>query len=165
MYESSMSEQLLKPLNDELVSLKYLLGESSQPPSEVYAQAEASLVRLKARADDLLRALSIWKSEEEEKARAVEVPTASISLNEGFPLAARFKATISLNDSFRFTRELFGGDAERMNRVFDAFSTLADGAAAEAFLLDNLREGYSPEVLDELLELMSKYYNRPRIKQ
>lgn len=160
-----MNEQLLKPLSDELDALRTLLNESLQSPSEVCTQAEASAARLKARADELLQELSRWKSEEEEKARAVKASTTSVSLNEGLPLAARFKATISLNDSFRFARELFEGDAEQMNRVLDRLSTFAHRDEAHAFLLENLGEGHSREVLDEWLELMNKYYHRPRIKQ
>ena len=45
-----------------------------------------------------------------------EQPSPSAILGERIKPATDLRHAVSLNDSFRFTRELFGGDAARMNR-------------------------------------------------
>ena len=48
----------------------------------------------------------------------------SVVLGESLKLSAGLRHAISLNDSFRFSRELFGGDTELMNRVIEQISVM-----------------------------------------
>ena len=48
----------------------------------------------------------------------------SVVLGESLKLSAGLRHAISLNDSLRFSRELFGGDTELMNRVIEQISVM-----------------------------------------
>ena len=58
----------------------------------------------------------------------------SVVLGESLKLSAGLRHAISLNDSFRFSRELFGGDTELMNRVIEQISVMGSYKTAVAFL-------------------------------
>ncbi len=45
------------------------------------------------------------------------------------------RRSISLNDSFRFSRELFNGDSEQMNRVIEQISEMSSLDTAIAFCI------------------------------
>ena len=65
---------------------------------------------------------------------------------------------MSLNDSFRFSRELFGGDNELMNRVISQISEMSSLDAAIAFLLSKVNVGEENEALLDFQELLKKYF-------
>lgn len=48
------------------------------------------------------------------------------------------KAAISIADRFRFQRELFGGDGERMNKTISVFNSFSSMQEAEEFIEKNL---------------------------
>ena len=68
------------------------------------------------------------------------------------------RCSISLNDSFRFSRELFGGDNELMNRVISQISEMSSLDAAIAFLLSKVNVGEENEALLDFQELLKKYF-------
>lgn len=69
------------------------------------------------------------------------------------------RGSISLNDSFRFSRELFGGDGERMNRVINQVGEMQSLDAALAFLKVEINFNEENETFLDLLELLKKYFN------
>ncbi len=62
-----------------------------------------------------------------------EEPKSAV-LGESLKLSAGLRHAISLNDSFRFSRELFGGDTDLMNRVIEQISVMSSYKTAVAFL-------------------------------
>lgn len=68
------------------------------------------------------------------------------------------RCSISLNDSFRFSRELFGGDNELMNRVISQISEMSSLDAAIVFLLSKVNVGEENEALLDFQELLKKYF-------
>lgn len=67
---------------------------------------------------------------------------------------------ISLNDSFRFSRDLFGGDNELMNRVLEQISAMDSYKAAVAFALSKINVSDEDETFNDFLELLKKYFNQ-----
>lgn len=66
--------------------------------------------------------------------------------------------SISLNDSFRFSRELFAGDAARMNRVLQQVGEMQSLEAAIASLLIETKTDEENPAMADLLELLRKHF-------
>lgn len=81
-------------------------------------------------------------------------------LGECIKLSAGLRQSISLNDSFRFTRELFGGDTELMNRVVEQISVMSSYKTAVAFLSSKVNLNQENEAVNDFLELLKKYFNQ-----
>lgn len=87
-----------------------------------------------------------------------EIPSSSI-LGERIKPATDLRHAVSLNDSFRFTRELFGGDAARMNRVFAELSCVGSFEAAMALFQREVQVDEDNEAVAAFVELLHKYFN------
>ena len=99
---------------------------------------------------------------EESVAEAVvkEEEPKSVVLGESLKLSAGLRHAISLNDSFRFSRELFGGDTELMNRVIEQISVMGSYKTAVAFLSSKVELNEDKEAVNDFLELLKKYFNQ-----
>ena len=84
----------------------------------------------------------------------------SVVLGESLKLSAGLRHAISLNDSFRFSRELFGGDTELMNRVIEQISVMGSYNTAVAFLSSKVELNEEKEAVNDFLELLKKYFNQ-----
>lgn len=81
-------------------------------------------------------------------------------LGESIKLAAGLRHSISLNDSFRFSRELFKGDTDLMNRVIEQISVMGSYKTAVAFLSSKVEIDEEKEAVVDFLELLKKYFNQ-----
>ena len=81
-------------------------------------------------------------------------------LGESIKTSVGLRHSISLNDSFRFSRELFGGDVELMNRVVEQLSAMSSYKTAVAFLSSKVNFNEENETLSDFLELLKKYFNQ-----
>ena len=82
-------------------------------------------------------------------------------LGESIKLSAGgLRQSISLNDSFRFSRELFGGDTDLMNRVIEQISVMSSYKTAVAFLSSKADMNEENEAAIDFLELLKKYFNQ-----
>ena len=88
-----------------------------------------------------------------------EEPKSAV-LGESLKLSAGLRHAISLNDSFRFSRELFGGDTELMNRVIEQISVMGSYKTAVAFLSSKVELNEEKEAVNDFLELLKKYFNQ-----
>ena len=110
------------------------------------------------------------EEEEEEEAAVVEEPVVetvvkeeepkSAVLGESLKLSAGLRHAISLNDSFRFSRELFGGNTDLMNRVIEQISVMSSYKTAVAFLSSKVELNEEKEAVNDFLELLKKYFNQ-----
>lgn len=89
----------------------------------------------------------------------IEEPKAAV-LGESIKMAAGLRHSISLNDSFRFSREIFGGDSELMNRVIEQISMMSSYKTAMAFLSSKVNINEENEAMTDFLELLKKYFNQ-----
>ena len=107
---------------------------------------------------------------EEEEPAIVEEPVVetvvkeeepkSAVLGESLKLSAGLRHSISLNDSFRFSRELFGGNTDLMNRVIEQISVMSSYKTAIAFLSSKVELNEEKEAVNDFLELLKKYFNQ-----
>ena len=88
-----------------------------------------------------------------------EEPKSAV-LGESLKLSAGLRHSISLNDSFRFSRELFGGNTDLMNRVIEQISVMSSYKTAVAFLSSKVELNEEKEAVNDFLELLKKYFNQ-----
>ena len=113
---------------------------------------------------------SVVVKEDEEGEAIVEEPVVetvvkeeepkSAVLGESLKLSAGLRHAISLNDSFRFSRELFGGNTDLMNRVIEQISVMSSYKTAVAFLSSKVELNEEKEAVNDFLELLKKYFNQ-----
>ena len=137
--------------------------------------AEEKPVVIAAAAETAAAAAAEEEEEEEEEGKKeepaiVEEPVVetvvkeeepkSVVLGESLKLSAGLRHAISLNDSFRFSRELFGGDTELMNRVIEQISVMGSYKTAVAFLSSKVEINEEKEAVNDFLELLKKFFNQ-----
>ena len=88
-----------------------------------------------------------------------EEPKSAV-LGESLKLSAGLRHAISLNDFFRFSRELFGGDTDLMNRVIEQISVMSSYKTAVAFLSSKVELNEEKEAVNDFLELLKKFFNQ-----
>lgn len=93
-----------------------------------------------------------------EPASAVITPASSI-LAERIKPATSLRHAISLNDSFRFTKELFNGDSARMNEVVRLVGEASTLAEAMAVFHSEVHVNDENEAVTDFMELLKKYYS------
>lgn len=137
----SMEEQLAFELNsEELLDENILLEIKAQ--SDVVCQPE-------------MESESQMEIELKETVSAISTPI----LGERIKPVTDLRRSISLNDSFRFSRELFNGDSEQMNRAIEQISEMSSLEAATAFLLSKVSVGEENEAMADFMELLKKYFD------
>lgn len=135
--------------------------------------AEEKPVVIAAAAETAAAAAAAEEEEEEgkkEESAIVEEPVVetvvkeeepkSAVLGESLKLSAGLRHAISLNDSFRFSRELFGGNTDLMNRVIEQISVMSSYKTAVAFLSSKVELNEEKEAVNDFLELLKKYFNQ-----
>jgi len=137
--------------------------------------AEEKPVVIAAAAETAAAAAAAAEEEEEEEGKKeesaiVEEPVVetvvkeeepkSAVLGESLKLSAGLRHAISLNDSFRFSRELFGGNTDLMNRVIEQISVMSSYKTAVAFLSSKVELNEEKEAVNDFLELLKKYFNQ-----
>ena len=173
-------QKLLDDIRTEMETLKECIGRMEQRLDELQGKF-AELNNLLQAGEKVQEPEAVVEVPEEEKSvNAVmpeerngegkaEMPSVAIHVSEDISSssilgerikpAADLRHAISLNDSFRFTRELFGGDAARMNRVFAKLSEAQSFEEALALLRGEVEVDEDNEAAAAFAELLHKYFN------
>ena len=151
---------------------------AEEKPVVIAAAAETAAEEAAAEAAAAAAAAAVYDEEEEEEEEEgkkeepaiVEEPVVetvvkeeepkSAVLGESLKLSAGLRHAISLNDSFRFSRELFGGDTDLMNRVIEQISVMSSYKTAVAFLSSKVELNEEKEAVNDFLELLKKFFNQ-----
>lgn len=145
----------------ELVSLSsFVVEETVVKENEITAQEKDASVIIQS-------PKPVIAAEEEEEPVIEEAPVIikkeepkNAVLGESIKLAAGLRHSISLNDSFRFSRELFKGDTDLMNRVIEQISVMGSYKTAVAFLSSKVEIDEEKDAVVDFLELLKKYFNQ-----
>lgn len=96
----------------------------------------------------------------EETPRPIEPqPIASPILAERIKPATDLRHAISLNDSFRFAREIFGGDTARMNEVIRRLGAASSLDEALSLFSSTVQADEENETVADFIELLKKYFS------
>ena len=149
-----------------------VIAAAAETAAEEEEEAEAAAA---AEEEEEAEAAAAAEEEEEEEGKKeepaiVEEPVVetvvkeeepkSAVLGESLKLSAGLRHAISLNDSFRFSRELFGGNTDLMNRVIEQISVMSSYKTAVAFLSSKVELNEEKEAVNDFLELLKKYFNQ-----
>lgn len=154
----------------ELVSLSsFVVEETVVKENEITAQEKDASVIIQS-PKPVIEAAEEAEEEKEEKEEEPVIEEAPLIikkeepknavLGESIKLAAGLRHSISLNDSFRFSRELFEGDTELMNRVIEQISVMGSYKTAVAFLSSKVEIDEEKDAVVDFLELLKKYFNQ-----
>ncbi len=149
---------------------------AEEKPVVIAAAAETAAEEAAAEEEAAAAAAAAEEEEEEEEEGKKEEPAIveepvvetvvkeeepkSAVLGESLKLSAGLRHAISLNDSFRFSRELFGGNTDLMNRVIEQISVMSSYKTAVAFLSSKVELNEEKEAVNDFLELLKKYFNQ-----
>lgn len=170
-------QTLLNDIELDVQELKCLLRVvSNESDAALRMVARRNIRQMKARLDALLLQLDevpavaepakeppsavVESAEEAPVAVVPEVPQASAPiLAERIKPAIHLRQAISLNDSFRFTRELFGGDQSRMNEVVRRLGDASSLEEAMRLLSSEVAVDEENGATADFIELLKKYFN------
>ena len=104
------------------------------------------------------------KPESESNPKPESEPSAIISsaspiLAERIKPATDLRHAISLNDSFRFAREIFGGDTARMNEVIRQLGAAPSLEKALELFSSTVNPDEENETVVDFIELLKKYFS------
>ena len=178
-----MKQKLLTDIELDVHELKYLMDLFTKEPTPTLSELlKRSITRMQGRLDELqqevdaVQVISPLAVEETAEERmnlpglkkippllynlSKEEEPKSAVLGESLKLSAGLRHSISLNDSFRFSRELFGGNTDLMNRVIEQISVMSSYKTAIAFLSSKVELNEEKEAVNDFLELLKKYFNQ-----
>ena len=161
-------KKILRELGADLQELNYLLEidyESSSMLRQVALRRIASMhtyldaltLELNRSEDVLAKILDSVQQEEKKEISEPENLHQEI-LAERLRPASDIMSCFSLNDTFRFSRELFGGDKERMNEVMVKINEIGSLDNILAYLSSELQVNEEDEVMADFIELLKKYF-------
>lgn len=107
--------------------------------------------------EELLRHAPDAESESGEETAAYAITAAPI-LAESLKPEPGMLLSLSLNDTFRFSRELFGNDRERMNRVILRASEMDSYDNALTFIYSELTIDEEDETFADFTGLLKRYF-------
>lgn len=180
-------QTLLADIELDVQELKYLIDViSHEPNSPLKEVAKRTVLQMRSRLDVLLQQLNqkdclvkntdvysqiVIHADEKivpeeiisesaiDSVPQVVAPIATTILAEQIKPAGGLRQVMSLNDSFRFARELFHGDADRMNAVLQQLSSKVTLADALVYLSSELDADAEEEAVIDFTELLKKYFN------
>lgn len=159
--KTSVIEELQAPVEEEVSVLKqYVVEEEIVVEETVEDTVEKAIVETVTEEVVTEESEPVDLQEQEEQQKEQEEEVKPSVLGESIKMTAGLRHSISLNDSFRFSRELFGGDVELMNRVVEQMSVMSSYKTAAAFLVSKTSVVEESEALNDLLELLKKYFNQ-----
>ena len=128
--------------------------------------ARRNIHQMQERLDELVKLLEVPEEKTVTVTHSESIPTdspapslSSSILAERIKPAKDLRHAISLNDSFRFTRELFDGDAARMNETVRQMGDASSlEQALDIFNSTVHPDEENPEVAD-FIELLKRYFN------
>ncbi|WP_330942230.1 hypothetical protein [Bacteroides sp. MSB163] len=113
---------------------------------------------------EITKPVEIVSPKSESKPKSESEPSAILSsaspiLAERIKSATDLRHAISLNDSFRFAREIFGGDTARMNEVIRQLGAAPSLEKALELFSSTVNPDEENETVVDFIELLKKYFS------
>lgn len=149
-------EQPVEHLQEDLMAINEAMGENLNAPIDeeedprVFTQ---SIIIQTPTAPSDLSSDSIIINE--------KIANIATSLSDALEKrsASDLRKALTLNDRFRFQRELFSGSAERMDRTLAEINMLQTMNEAINYVKHNIHPDLEDEVLADFLKLLEKRFN------
>ena len=151
-----MRDRLDQMLTELDTVQKPVEGESIQP---ILTEKEIEETILEEVEEEKETVQGVESQSQIEVQETIKNVSAGSILGERIRPVTDLRRSISLNDSFRFSRELFNGDSEQMNRVIEQISEMSSLDTAIAFLYSKVNVDEENEAMIDFQELLKKYFN------
>lgn len=170
-------QTLLNDIELDIQELKCLMQAiTGDTNSALRVVAKRSIQQMKTRLDELQKLLDeapgvvpaviqAIKAEHEQSVVSVAEPAQS-SVSLVSPILAEcirpstdLRHSISLNDSFRFIRELFNGDSSRMNEIVRQLGEVPTLDKAMDIFNSEVHPAEENEAAADFIELLKKYFS------
>ena len=141
--------------DEEQTQLKYdeaLNGEDSPMDEPTDGQS----VETDAEAEAVPAATSAPAPEAQRETPAQE--SRPIAVDERM-LKSDLRKSFTLNDKFRFRRELFGGDDAEFSDTLDLLATMHSLSEAEEYIYDDLQWSREDENVAEFMDIVANFFN------
>lgn len=177
-------QTLLDDIELDIQELKCLMqGITADPESKLRIVAKRSIQQMHMRLDELQKILESSETRIEEQKRMTVViseplkeikpelveakePEAVAIVSSSSPILADqiktakdLRRSISLNDSFRFAREIFGGNTARMNDVIRQLGDAPSLDKAMELFFSTVHPDERNEAVADFIELLKKYFS------
>ncbi len=156
-------QTLLSDIELDIQELKCLMQAiSSDANPALKIVAKRNIQQMKARLDALQKLLDeapIIVPTSPVETTTPKTETVSPILAERIKPATDLRHAISLNDSFRFTRELFEGNAARMNEVVCRVGEASSLDEAMKVFMSEVHPDEENEATIDFIELLKKYFS------
>ncbi len=166
--ENELPERIIKPMPEPVSAATAAAEEKEEEEEEIVVgnpeKDEEPVIVPEApempESEQLeLPEVTVEPAQSAEVSMKIETNTASTPiLAERIKTAGDLRRSISLNDSFRFSRELFGGSMEQMNHVLQQIGEMHSLDAALVFLSSKIKVEEENEAKADLVELLKKYF-------
>lgn len=157
-----MQKEKIDNLEIDLKELRYLLEKSDKEP--MLARSAMRLIDLMKECLDEIRSeisqpVKIETVPVEEKTVYIEEEELSATvLGEQLRPALELSKGLTLNDTFRFSRELFNGDKDKMNEVLQEITTMASLADVVSYLSTHMEWDEENDATQDFMEFLKKYF-------
>lgn len=165
-----MKQSLLTDIELDVQELRYLIDALGKEHNLALCEiAKRNILQMRSRLDNLYEELSISPEpavflapQERKEEEIISRPESEVKLpgKNAAPLFVSnilkkdLRHSISLNDSFRFTRELFGGDGERMNRIVEKVDAMTSYEEAVSFIESEITLDEASDAVVDFMELL-----------
>ncbi len=147
----SLEAMQIDVLRTQMEAHEALIGSLPEPSASVVAEPEVIAPEVEE---------PVVEAAAEPEIKTVVADKQGVSLSDMLEKKnlSDFRKAFSLNDRFRFRRELFGGDEEKMNKAIADLNDIRSYEDSVAYLNDRLKWNVEDEAVADFLKLLEKRF-------
>lgn len=147
----SLEAMQIDVLRTQMEAHAALIGSLPEPSASVVAEPEVVAPEVEE---------PVVEAAAEPEIKTVVADKLGVSLSDMLEKKnlSDFRKAFSLNDRFRFRRELFGGDEEKMNKAIADLNGIRSYEDSVAYLNDELKWNVEDEAVADFLKLLEKRF-------
>ncbi len=147
----SLEAMQIDVLRTQMEAHAALIGSLPEPSASVVAEPEVVAPEVEE---------PVVEAAAEPEIKTVVADKQGVSLSDMLEKKnlSDFRKAFSLNDRFRFRRELFGGDEEKMNKAIADLNGIRSYEDSVAYLNDRLKWNVEDEAVADFLKLLEKRF-------
>ena len=160
--EPSVSVETREP-EERIVNVASTVASHPEKPQQRVETLSAPITRLEVPTQPMVQEVkeTISTSMSEPHTKTVLADKSSVSLNDVLEKQnlSDFKKAFSLNDRFRFRRELFGGNEEKMNQAITDLNSMSSYEESVEYLNNVLKWNVEDESVADFMKLLEKRFS------
>ena len=150
----SLESAQVDALRRQMEAHEALIGSLPEPAAAVAAEPEVTMPKVE-------EPVAVMEPKPREvPPKTVMADKQGVSLSDMLEKKnlSDFRKALSLNDRFRFRRELFGGNDEKMNKAIADLNDISSYEESVTYLNDELKWNVEDEAVADFLKLLEKRF-------